>query len=297
MKMDWDHLHYFLVLARAKTLTHAAKMIGVEHSTVSRRIQALELALGTPLFKREASGYELTLEGLALVPRVEQMEQAFLQIEKPNIPLQGRVRIGTPEGLGTAFLAKLLAEFSKQYPLLTIDLIPVPKMIKLSHREADIVISIDRPKSGPYIITRLSDYCLKIYASHDYLQNHAPICTLDDLKEHRFVNYIDDLVYSPELYCLERLPLQLEANFRSSSILAQQIAVSAGAGLAILPNFLANDRPELEQVLKDEVKFVHTFWMLTLVDLQHEPRIKLVWDFLRKQADLYQHVLMDESLE
>ncbi|NHB59011.1 LysR family transcriptional regulator [Acinetobacter sp. 194] len=294
MKMDWDHLYYFLVLARAKTLTNAAKIIGVEHSTVSRRIQALELALGTPLFKREASGYELTLEGLALVPCVEQMEQAFLQIEKPNQPLQGRVRIGTPEGLGTAFLAKLLAEFSKQYPLLTIDLIPVPKMIKLSHREADIVISIDRPKSGPYIITRLSDYCLKIYASHDYLQNHATICTLEDLKGHRFVNYIDDLVYSPELYCLERLPLQLEAHFRSSSILAQQIAVSAGAGLAILPKFLANDRPELEQVLKDDVKFVHTFWMLTLVDLQHEPRIKLVWDFLRKQADLHQHVLMDE---
>lgn len=293
MKVDWDHLQYFLVLARAKTLTNAARMIGVEHSTVSRRIQALELALGTPLFKREATGYELTIEGLALVPRVEQMEHAFLQIEKPHQPLQGRVRIGTPEGFGTAFLAKLLAELSKKYPLLTIDLIPVPKMIKLSHREADIVISIDRPKSGPYIITRLTDYCLKIYGSKDYLSQTQPIHKLEDLKQHRFVNYIDDLVYSPELYCLERLPLQLTANFRSSSILAQQIAVNAGAGLAILPKFLANDQPELEQVLHDEVRFVHTFWMLTLVDLQHEPRIKLVWDFLRAQVDEYQHLLMD----
>lgn len=293
MKVDWDHLQYFLVLARAKTLTNAARMIGVEHSTVSRRIQALELTLGTPLFKREATGYELTIEGLALVPRVEQMEHAFLQIEKPHQPLQGRVRIGTPEGFGTAFLAKLLAELSKKYPLLIIDLIPVPKMIKLSHREADIVISIDRPKSGPYIITRLTDYCLKIYGSKDYLSQSQPIHKLEDLKQHRFVNYIDDLVYSPELYCLERLPLQLTANFRSSSILAQQIAVSTGAGLAILPKFLAQDQTELEQVLKDEVRFVHTFWMLTLVDLQHEPRIKLVWDFLRAQADEYQHLLMD----
>ena len=148
----------FLVLARTKTLTNAARIIGVEVRWL--RIQALELALGTTLFKREATGYELTLEGMALVPRVEQMEQAFLQIEKHQ-PLQGRVRIGTPEGFGTAFLARLLAEFSIQYPLLTIDLIPVPKMIKLSHREADIVVSIDRPTSGPYIITRLSDYCLK----------------------------------------------------------------------------------------------------------------------------------------
>ena len=293
MKVDWDHLQFFLVLARAKTLTNAARIIGVEHSTVSRRIQALELALGTPLFRREATGYELTMEGLALVPRVEQMEQAFLQIEKPNLPLQGHVRIGTPEGFGTAFLAQLLAELSKQYPLLTIDLIPVPKMIKLSHREADIVISIDRPKSGPYIITRLTDYCLKIYGSKGYLESTQAIKKLEDLKNHQFVNYIDDLIYSPELYCLERLPLQLNANFRSSSILAQQVAVSAGAGLAILPKFLAENKPELKQVLQNEVRFIHTFWMLTLVDLQHEPRIKLVWDFLRIQADKYQNLLMD----
>lgn len=297
MKADWDHLHFFLVLARAKTLTNAARIIGVEHSTVARRIQALEQALNTQLFKREASGYELTLAGLALVPRVEQMEEAFLQIEKPHQPLQGRVRIGAPEGFGTTFLAELLAQFSKQYPLLTIDLIPVPKMIKLSHREADIVISIDRPKSGPYIITRLSDYCLKIYGSRDYLAQNPPIQKLEDLTQHRFVNYIDDLVYSPELYCLERLPLQLTANFRSSSILAQQIAVSAGAGLAILPMFMAEDKPELQQVLSQQVRFVHTFWMLTLVDLQHEPKIKVVWDFLRKQADIQQGRLMDKATQ
>lgn len=86
-----DHLRYFLILARAKTLTNAARIMGVEHSTVARRIQALEQSLGMQLFKREATGYELTIEGLALIPRVEQMEQSFLQIEKPN-PLQGRVR-------------------------------------------------------------------------------------------------------------------------------------------------------------------------------------------------------------
>ena len=292
MKVDWDHLRFFLVLARAKTLTNAARLIGVEHSTVARRIQALEQNLGTQLFKREATGYELTAEGAALVPRVEQMEQSFLQIDKPHNPLQGRIRIGAPEGFGTAFLARLLAEFSQHYPLLTIDLIPVPRMIKLSHREADIVISIDRPKSGPYIITRLSNYSLRLYGSTSYLLQNPKINRLEDLTQHRFVDYIDDLVYSSALYCLERLPLQLTACFRSNSILAQQIAVSAGAGLAILPRFIAKDKPELEEVLSEKVNFTHTFWMLTLVDLQHEPKIKLVWDFLRKQADIQQDLLM-----
>ena len=141
MKVDWDHLRFFLVLARAKTLTNTARLMGVEHSTVARRIQALEQTLGMQLFKREATGYELTAEGKTLVPRVEHMEQSFLQIEKPN-PLQGRVRIGAPEGFGTAYLTRLLAEFSQHYPLISIDLIPVPKTIRLSHREADIVYHI-----------------------------------------------------------------------------------------------------------------------------------------------------------
>ena len=192
MKVDWDHLRYFLILARAKTLTNAARIMGFEHSTVARRIQALEQSLGMQLFKREATGYELTIEGLALIPRVEQMEQSFLQIEKPN-PLQGRVRIGAPEGFGTAFLARLLAEFSQHYPLLTIDLIPVPKTIRLSHREADIVISIERPKSGPFIITRLTNYSLKLYGSQQYLQHNSPIHRVEDLSEHLFVDYIDDI--------------------------------------------------------------------------------------------------------
>lgn len=78
----------FLVLARAKTLTNAARIIGVEHSTVARRIQSLEVALGTPLFKREATGYELTVDGMALVPRVEQMEQAFCKFKSRNSHLK-----------------------------------------------------------------------------------------------------------------------------------------------------------------------------------------------------------------
>src|SRR5690606_1496406 len=154
-----------------------------------------------------------------------------------------------PEGFGTAFLARLLAEFSQHYPLLTIDLIPVPKAIKLSHREADIVIAIDRPKSCPYIITRLSNYLLKLYGSKHYGQNNPQINILEHLKPHRFVDYVNDLFHSSALYSLERLPLQMTAHFRSNSFLAQQIAVSAAAGLVILPKFFTHDKSELQQVL------------------------------------------------
>lgn len=102
-----------------------------------------------------------------------------------------------------------------------------------------------------YYHARLTNYSLKLYGSQQYLQRNSPIRRVEDLSEHRFVDYIDDLVYSSALYRLERRLLQLTACFRSNSILAQQIAVSAGAGLAILPRFnIAVDQPELQEVLR-----------------------------------------------
>ncbi len=185
-----------------------------------------------------------------------------------------------------------MAEFSQHYPSLTIDLIPVPKAIKLSHREADIVIAIDRPKSGPYIITRLSNYCLKLYGSQHYLQQNPEIKKLEDLQQHRFVDYIDDLVYSTALYSLERFPCRSVPVFAVTVFWRRKLPCVQVPGWLFCRNFWSMIKANSKRFWVDQVSFTHTFWMLTLVDLQHEPKIKLVWDFLRKQADLQQDLLM-----
>jgi DNA-binding transcriptional LysR family regulator len=286
--MDWDNLRYFLELSRAGKLTAAARRLGVDHTTVARRVQALEKQLGQPLFIRSGAGYSLAEAGRRLLAQAEAMESAYLAIEQPGEggadSLSGLVRIGATEGYGVALLAGQLAELTQRHPNLGIDLLAVPRMVHLARHEADIVITLDRPERGPYIITRLTDYVLRLYGSTDYLARHPPIRRREDLREHRFVSYIEDLLYSKELHYLDEIGRPGQIALRSTSILAQQNAALAGAGLAILPSFAARREPALQEVLPEQIEFVRTFWMLMPVENKDLARMRACWDFLREMA-------------
>ncbi|WP_166260492.1 LysR family transcriptional regulator [Marinobacter salicampi] len=287
--MDWNNLRFFLELSRAGRLTTAARRLGVDHTTVSRRIQMLEKNLGVQLFMRETSGYTLTEAGRSLVPQVELMESASVEIEQA-LPdtydnLSGHVRIGVTEGYGTTLLAPKLTEFCQRYPHLHIDLLALPRALRLSRHEADIAITLERPERGPYIITKLTDYVLQLYGSKAYLEQHHPIRQRADLKKHRFVSYVDDLVFSKELLFLDEIGGSDDVGLRSTSILAQQEAVASGAGLAILPAFAADPDPRLEAIMADQIRFVRTFWMLMPVELKNIARVRVTWDFLRELAN------------
>ncbi len=164
--------------------------------------------------------------------------------------------------------------------------------MQLSRNEADIVITLERPERGPFIITRLTDYVLHLYAAKDYLAKHPPITQREQLKNHAFVTYVDDLLFSKELVFLDELVKPLTSSLRSTSVLAQQQAVAAGAGLAILPAFAANQDPRLVRVLADEVTFTRTFWMLMPIELKDIARMRATWNFLREQAAEQQSILM-----
>lgn len=294
--MDWDNLRYFLELSRTKKLTAAARRLEVDYTTVSRRVQALEKSMGAQLFMRGATGYNLTEAGRILLPQAEAMESAFSAIEEASSQksdnLSGQVRIGATEGYGSVMLAPQLAELTRRYPNLGIDLLAVPRMVQLSRREADIVITLERPERGPFIITKLTDYVLKLYASASYLEQHPPIRHRDDLREHAFVSYIDDLLYSKELLYLDEIGKPRHVALRSTSILAQQQATSAGAGIAILPSFAADADPRLRCVLGDQVEFTRTFWMLMPIELKDIARMKTTWNFLREMAQANQALLL-----
>lgn len=295
--MDWDNLRYFLELSRAGKLTAAARRLGVDHTTVARRVQALEKSLGQPLFIRGGVGYSLTEAGRRLLSQVEAMESAYLSIEQDDGEggaggVSGLVRIGATEGYGVELLAGQLASLSKRHPNLGIDLLAVPRMVRLARHEADIVITLERPERGPYIITKLTDYCLRLYASAEYLDSHPPIHNREDLRQHTFVSYIEDLLYSKELHYLDEIGKPLQIALRSTSILAQQNAAIAGAGIAILPSFTARRVPQLQEILADQVEFIRTFWMLMPVEGKDLARIRVSWDFLREMAQQNQDLMM-----
>ena len=287
--MDWDHLRYFLELARSSTLVGAARRMAVDHTTVARRIQALEKQAGAPLFSREGTGYVLKEAGRALLPQVERMEAAWLAIEsstREGTPprdgsLTGLVRIGSTEGFGVGVLAPHLGAFVERHPGLGIDLLPMPRQVHLSRREADIVVALERPARGSVVVSRLTDYTLRLYASAGYLARQAaPIATPDDLRGHPFVSYVDDLVFSKELRYLAELHRPDRFSLRSTSVLAQVQATRAGAGLAVLPAFLADAHPDLVQVLPGQASVQRTFWMSVPGELKHLARMRAVWEFL-----------------
>lgn len=294
--MDWDNLRFFLELSRAGKLTVAARRLGVDHTTVARRLQALEKSIGAQLLVREPAGYRLTEAGHGLLPQAEAMESACKVIEKrlagAEDNLSGKVRIGATEGYGSTLLTSQLVELNQRHPHLGVDLLAVPRALQLSRHEADIVITLERPGRGPYLITRLTDYVLRLYASKDYLAERGPIRTRDDLREHVLVGYVDDLLYSKELQYLDEIGRPLHMALRCTSILAQQRAVAEGAGLAILPAFAAAEDSSLQPVLAGEIEFVRTFWMLMPTELKDIARMRTTWDFLREKAEGSQDVLM-----
>lgn len=294
--MDWDQARFFLELSRSQTLASAAGRLGVNQTTVSRRIQNLEKDLSAPLFTREGGIYSLTEHGRRLLAHAEQIESSFLAIERDILGagahIAGVVRLGATEGYGTKVLTPLLAQLTAQHPRLRIDLLAVPRIVNLSRREADIVITLERPARGPFLTVRLTDYALALYGSPEYLAAHKPIKSKADLDAHRFISYIDDLLFSKELQYLSDLCSPDQIVLRSTSILAQHRAAVAGVGLAILPLFLAQDDPSLVPILGGQVKLVRTFWMTMPQDLQDIVRMRATWEFLRHACARDQATLM-----
>ena len=297
--MDWDNLRFFLELSRTGTLVGAARRLAVDHTTVARRIQALEKQVGGALFSREADGHRLTEAGRRLQPQVEAMESAFRTVERAapasQEGLSGLVRIGATEGFGTVVLAPQLALFAQQHPKLVIDLLAMPRLVHLSRREADIVISLERPARGPVVVTKLSDYVLRLYASKQYLAKHDPIRSREDLRGHTFISYVDDLLFSKELQYLDELYKPDSFALRSTSILAQHPATAAGAGIAVLPAFIAEPDKSLRRVLPDEANFTRSFWMSVPAETRHLARMKAVWDFLRETVVAQRGVLLPQG--
>jgi DNA-binding transcriptional LysR family regulator len=285
---EWSDLRYFLAVARTGTLTGAAKQLDIEHSTVKRRITALENALGTTLFYRSPKGYVLTLQGERLLPVAESVEtlvaKSLSELGNADLSAVGSVRIGAPDGFGAFFLAPRLLNLAEAHPELEIELAATPRVFSLSRREADIAVSLSRPEEGRLRARKLVDYDLAIYASDSYLARSRVIRAPEDFVEHRIVAYIDDLVFSPQLDFRSTVFKSCEILIKSSNIAAQLNATLAGVGLCLLPCFIGDQWDQLVPVLDDQVRVTQTYWLVTHDDTHDLVRNRIAADFIVRQV-------------
>lgn len=294
--MDWDGIRYFIEVARAQRVSGAAKRLGVRHTTVSRRIHLLEQSLNTVLFnKSKASGYTLTEDGQRFFAHAEQIESALLNAQEDvsgqAAALAGHLRVGATEGFGSYVLAPLMVDFQRRFPGITLDIMPVPRFISLSKREADIAISLEQPQRGPYLRTLLGEYALRLYGTREYLDTHPPIRQREDLQEHRYIGYVEELLFSDHLRYLDDIVPAANVGFRSTSVIAQYHAALQSNALAILPCFMAGQDPRLHAVLPDKVQITRRFWMYCHEDLRQSRRVMALWDFIKRSAELNRPLL------
>ncbi len=279
-----DQLLAFLATIREGNTLAAAKRLALDHSTVSRRISALEATLSARLFDRSPRGLAPTPAAEKLLPYAEQIETALILAasshEASTDQISGTVRLATTEVFGTHIVAPAVSELRALHPDLELELVPQSRTISLSKREADLAITLNRPPRGRLVARKLVDYRLGLYASPSYLANHPPIQCADDLAQHDFVSYVDELVDDPEILALNRMRLGGHSVFRSSSSFAQQAAVAQGMGLGLLHCYAADSDTALTPVLPDALMAARTYWLVTHADLHRLPRVRAVASFL-----------------
>ncbi len=295
---DWSDLQTFLAIARAGQLARAGAAMGVDASTMGRRLRRLEARLGVTLFEQTREGQVLTEAGESLLARVEAMDQAASGIGEGQAggtsAIHGTLRISVSEGFGSWFLSRHVPEFAEAHPALTLDLVASSGFLSLSKREADIAVTLSRPKAGPMVARKLSDYTLRLYASRSYLEARGTPRAPGNLAVgHRLVGYIPDLLYAPELRYLDEIHPGLAPTLRSSSINAQHQLLAAGAGIGVLPCFIGDADKGLVPVLPER-RILRTFWLVTHKDTHQLARVRAGKDWILGAVQRGRQVLLPD---
>ncbi|MCG2841176.1 LysR family transcriptional regulator [Sandaracinobacter sp. RS1-74] len=276
---DWNDYQIFLAVARAGKIARAAIALGIDATTVSRRLRRLEARLEATLFEQTREGQLLTEAGERLLAKVESMARAAADISESGRAsggLSGTLRVSVSEGFGSWFLARHLKEFAHAHPNLTVDLVASSGFLSPSKREADVAVVLSRPKAGPLIARKLSDYALRLYATPAYLaERGAPQQPADLAHGHDLVGYVPDLLYAPELRYLNEIcpEPELHPSLRSSSINAQHALIASGAGVGVLPCFIGDADPSLVPALPGQF-IVRSFWLVMHKDNYSLARIE-----------------------
>lgn len=288
LRYNWDDVIFFLEVARTRNLVRAGQKLKVDHTTVSRRVRELERSLNTTLFKRSKSGFALTEAGLRLLQFAEGMENnanAIIEtvVGSEKADAAGAVRIAAMEGIGSMYLTSCMAAFSKAWPSIQVELITDTRLLDMTRREADIFISFFKPKGRRLSVKKVGEFRIFLYASSAYLQRQRMPSDLKDLDNHDFIDFIDEHIHIKENRWLSDILRPAHVVFRSTSLVSQYMAASAGLGIAMLPSYVAAHNKDLRPILPSYFS-VRDIWLSVHEDLLHIARIKAVMGFLEKRV-------------
>jgi DNA-binding transcriptional LysR family regulator len=282
---DWDDARFFLSIARARSLSGAARVLRVQQSTVGRRLVALESALGARLFERTPDGYVLTPAGESLQARAERVEDEMLSAERELLgresKIAGVVRLTAPEAFGNIFLAPVLARLRGEQPDILVEVVADNAALSLTKREADLALRTGRPEQPLLVIRRLGELANGLYASRGYLaRRRRPQGR--DLSGHDVIEYDETYLGKKEMAWLQQRGQGGRCALRVKGSHGVAAAIQADMGIGSLPCWMGDGLEGVERVLPAET-YAEELWMILHRDLRHVARIRAVVDFLASE--------------
>ncbi|GGH38094.1 LysR family transcriptional regulator [Microbacterium album] len=268
LSVNADDLRLLIAVARTGRMVAAAAALGLDHTTIGRRIRRLEADLGATLLVRSTDGWELTELGRMIADRANEIDVIVDEVRGIAAgeagALRGTVRIAAPDGFGTAFVAPVLARVLREHPGVTPELVTSSRPVSARGTGFDLSVNIGAPPSGRVASEHLTRYTLGLFASRSYLAERGPVTAQAHLSRHPLVFYVESLLSVEELDLLRSFSGP-RMGLGSTNVLAQVAATRAGAGIGLLPHFLAGDGTgagtpqeagdELVPVLPREVRF------------------------------------------
>ncbi|MBB3915099.1 DNA-binding transcriptional LysR family regulator [Rhizobium fabae] len=255
----------------------AAKLLGVEHATISRRVSSLEASLGRKLVDRRGRRIILTPDGEQVARHaalVAVQTAAIEQLARSSATeVRGHVRISAPPALSSVLLAKLIAAVRRDHPGVQITLVGEKRLASLNRREADIAVRMSRPEDGDYSIVKLGETSFHLYASKTYLDTVPP-------SDWTFIGYDETMNASPQQLRLSELAAGRPIAVRSSVLEFQAATASLGAGVVMLPDFIVPESSGLQRIENEQV-LTREVWLVVHSDIKDVPSVRVVVDALR----------------
>ncbi|WP_425839304.1 LysR family transcriptional regulator [Streptomyces fractus] len=278
-----DDLLVLLEVARSGRFSRAAETLRVNQVTVSRRITALERAVGGRLLVRAAAGWELTELGQRAVAAAEQVDGVLQKLESGSevgAEIEDVVRLSATDGFSTFIAAPAAARLHQAHPGISVEIVSATRRAAQNRSGVDIEIVVGEPRVVRAKALRLGGYILGLYATRDYLGRHGSPSGLDDLARHRLIYFISSMLQVDDLDVGRRYLPEMRDAVTSTNVFAHIEATRAGGGIGLLPTFMVARYSDLVRLLPDEVELEMDYWLVTREDTLRRPAVAAMVDQL-----------------
>lgn len=293
---DWNDLRYFLAVAEHGGSNAAARALGVDPSTVQRRLAELERRVGQALVQRLPSGYRLTELGERMMEPARRVGEAVAaleqQLDAERRDAVGTVRLTCPEPLMLRLTRSgLLERFHARHPGVRVEFVMSDRYLDLAQGDADVALRSGDTDDGALVGRKVGDSLWAVYASRTYIERHGAPARVDDLPQHAIAAFDDSMAGHRASLWLQRVAPKARVVARNDSVLGLVYAVKSGIGLAPLPTALGDAEPDLVRVLGPIDELTRIWRLLTTPELRKTPRVAAFFDFIVSEIDAMRPIL------